>query len=208
LSVSGAVSAGEVFVSSSSLMTTAACTVNPLRTQAPFTFTTSGGSTFSLGLAGLPASSLRPSDFYLAAMTISGVNYSRTSTIAFQNLALHTLTFAPVLAAPTVTELPGAYKRLQVAVGALSQTFNQAIALQYGDGRGLISLSATRGYFDASTGTLTVPDLSAIAGWPSNAGVPSGGSGTWRVVAEGATSEGSACVENRMTFTGTRSGAY
>jgi hypothetical protein len=187
-------------------MTTAACTVNPLRTQPPFTFTATGGTSFSLNLVGVPASSLRPTDFYLASTTLSGSNFSRTSTIAFHDLATRTLPFAPLLAAPTVTELPGSYKRLQVVVGVLSQTYNQSISLQYGDIRGSIAVSATRDYFDASAGTLSTPDLSGVSGWPGGLGLSS--TGTWRLSADGATSVGSACAENRMTFTGTRSGTY
>ena len=107
---------------------------------------------------------MRPTDFYLATATLSGSNFSRTSTVAFHDLAARTLMFAPSLAVPTVTELPGTYKRLQVAVGALSQTYNQSISLQYGDVRGSIAVSATRDYFDASTGALAAPDLSAVPG--------------------------------------------
>jgi len=91
-------------------------------------------------------------------------------------------------------------------MGALSQTYNQSISLQYGDVRGSIAVSATRDYFDASAGTLATPDLSTVSGWPATLGLSS--AGTWRLVADGATSPGSACVENRMTFTGTRSGTY
>ena len=206
VTVTGPVTAGEVFGSASSLMTTAACIVNPLRTQAPFTFTTTGGASFSLTLVGVPASSLRPTDFYLASTVLSGSNSSRMSTIAFHEPATRTLALAPPLAVPTVTELPGTYKRLQVAVGAVSQTYNQSISLQYGDMRGSIAVSATRDYFDASAGTLATPDLSAVSGWPANLALSS--TGTWRLVADGATSAGPACVENRMTFTGTRSGIY
>jgi hypothetical protein len=103
LTVTGVVSAGEVFGSALSLMTTAACTVNPLRGQQPFTFTAAGATTFSQTLVGVPVSSLRPADFYLATITLSGSNFSRTSTIAFHDLATRTLTFAPLLAVPTVT---------------------------------------------------------------------------------------------------------
>ena len=60
LTVTGTANAGEVFVSASSLMTTAACTVNPLRMQQPFTFTASGGTSFSVGLAGVPSVELAP----------------------------------------------------------------------------------------------------------------------------------------------------
>ncbi|HEY9229860.1 MAG TPA: hypothetical protein VIP11_24630 [Gemmatimonadaceae bacterium] len=208
VTATGPMMAGETFSSSSSLMTTAACTVNPIRSLQGFTATVPSGPSVTLSLFGIPASSMRPDDYYLASASITGPNTSRTATVAFHNLEARTLFFAPLLAVPTVTELSGAYKRLQVNVGALSQTFNRTVSLQYGDSRGTISVLATRSFFEASGGIIATPDLSGASGWPAGAGVPSASTGTWRLVAEGSTSEGSACVENRMTFTSSRSGSY
>jgi hypothetical protein len=190
-----------------SLMTTAQCTVNPLRTNASFTFTSSGGVSFGLNPIGIPASSLRDNDYYLMSAIVVSNAMSRTSTVAFHNSAARTLALAPALPAAVVTEAPGSYKRLQLTLAGMSVAYNRSVSLQYGDPRAPILVKASRDYFNGAAAQLTTPDLSAVAGWPSGVGSTSG-SGTWRVVAEGNSSDGAGCVEDRTTVTGIRTGSY
>lgn len=208
ITVAGSVTSGESFSTMTNLLTTAACTVNPLRAGQGVTFTGTGGASFPSTPYGLLPELLRPTDFYLYEIAVASPRGTRTSSVAFRSPVVGTLPFAPELANSTVSTLPGSYKRLQAALGGLPAVYNRTVSLHYGDARTSVSVVATRGYLDATSAVLAAPDLSAVSGWPDGAGVPASTAGNWRVTAEGSSSEGSACVQNRTTFSGTRVGVF
>jgi hypothetical protein len=107
-----------------------------------------------------------------------------------------------------VAVVPGAYKRLQVTFGPIPATYNRGVALQYTDAFKSMSVGGSAAYVAATGATLTMPDLSDVSGWPSGAGVGASTTGSWRFTADGSTSTGPACVENRVTYSGTRTGTY
>jgi hypothetical protein len=71
-----------------------------------------------------------------------------------------------------------------------------------------VTVSGTSGYLAVTGNTLTMPDLSDASGWPSGAGIGVTASASWRFTAEGSSSVGPACVENRVTYSSTRTGGY
>jgi len=207
ITVAGTVTAGETFSNSTSYLTTAACTANFLYASAPFTLS-SGQLNFSLSTLGLPASVQRPDDYHLVTVLITSSDGFRSSSIAFHAAGLRSLSLAPAVSAPTVAVLPGPYKRLRATFGALPPAYNRAVALQYTDGRESMTVSGSPAYLAATGATLAMPDLADVSGWPSGAAIPATATGQWRFVVDGSTSPGTACVENRVSYSGVRTGVY
>ena len=208
INISGSVTAGEAYSTSTSYLTTAACTSNFLYASPPIALTGTGQLGFPLATLGLPATAQRPEDYYLVSILITGPSTLRTSSIAFHAAGPRSLAVGPVLSGVSVAAVPGAYKRLQATFGTIPTTFNRSVALQYSDALKSMTVSATVGYVAVAGTTLTMPELSDVSGWPSGAGIGATNSGSWRFTAEGSSSVGPACVENRVTYSSARTGGY
>src|SRR5258708_27803025 len=118
-------------------LTTSACTANALYTSSPILVNT---------IFGIPDSFRRASDFHL--LTITGIQGStkRTTSMTFQQLANRSGTLPAAVTLSPISALPGGYKRLEVAIGALAAEYNGATTLRYSAFSRLMSVTATRGY--------------------------------------------------------------
>lgn len=206
--ISGPVAAGETYTHTLSYLTSAACDTSLLYTSPGFSFSSGGQVNFPLSTLALPDSVRRTSDYYLLTVFLTGNGSFRSSSIAFHAPGAHALQLAPLVPTTTVSAVPGAYERLKASFGSIPEAYNRAAALTYDDGSRTMTVSASRSYADSAAGILTMPDLSLVSGWPSAAAIPSGATGSWRLTLEGSTSPGSACSENRVTYSSGRTGQY
>ena len=185
---------GDTFVLAMSYLTTAACTVNSLFPQS------AGGQLF-----GIPASAQRPTDFHLLNVAASNPRQVRTSTVTFHTFANQLVTMQPALAIPTVEAVNGPYLRERVRFGTIPSGYGDAVSFRYTDGRHVMSVMASLGYAGSNGPVLTMPDLSAVAGWQNSFAYTAGASGTWLASAEGSNGQGP-CTEGRRTYTATVNG--
>ena len=208
ITITGAATAGEAYSNSTSYLTTAACTANFLYASPPVTLTGTGQLSFSLSTLGLPLTVQRPSDFYLVSVLLTSLGSTRTSSIAFHAAGPRSLAIAPALSAVSVAPVSGTYKRLQATFGQLPALYNRGVALTYSDALKSMTVSGSSGYVAATGTILTMPDLSNASGWPTVAAIGASASGSWRFSADGSSSTGPACVENRVTYSAAKTGGY
>ena len=208
ITLNGTVTAGEAFANSTSYLTTAACTANFLYANPATTFTGTGSVNFALTTLGFPAAVQRATDFYLVSVLMTTTGAFRSSSISFHAPASRSLTVAPPVPLPVVTTLAGGFKRLQATFDVPPAVYNRAVTLQYADALKSMTVSGTVAYLAAAGASLAMPDLSTISGWPSSASISTSATGQWRFTMDGNTSPGSACVENRVAYSGGRTGTY
>jgi hypothetical protein len=141
----------------------------------------------------IPLAQLNANDFqHLDAGTTTGTNGGRVASVYFRNPLNQTLVLGPDLNTPTVTKLvtaPNARPRVQLA----SQTeYNRQFDAVFGQStrNGGVIVGATAGYYGSApvTWDVTVPDLSAAAGWNSAWGLQDGTPIDWSVLAQGGAS--------------------
>jgi hypothetical protein len=175
---------------------------------------------------GVPPAVQRATDFHELAATTSSDNLlslilgllpqdgfgsgneSRTVRIMFHTLATRPVVFGAPLAAPTVTSVGGAYKRLQ-AVVTIPVDYPSSATLIYGPQQGgnSVRITASVGWLGTTTAaTIVAPDLSAVAGFSSAWGPPSGIVAPWLVTVTGTNLTTSECVEGGFVKTSRRSG--
>jgi hypothetical protein len=208
ITINGPVTTGELYSNSITYLTTAACTANFFYASPPVSLTGTGSLNFSLSTIGLPAAVQRASDYYLVTVLITGASAFRSASISFHAPGARLLTIAPPVPATTVTTLAGGYKRLRAAFDNVPAAYNRSVTLQYGDALKSMTVSGTGAYVATAGAALAMPDLSVVSGWPSSASISTSGSGNWRLTMDGNTSPGSACVENRVSYSGGRTGTY
>lgn len=209
VAINGPFAAGETYSHSVTYLTTSACEGGLLYTSPGVSLTTGGQLAFTLTTIAVPASVQRPDDYYEIAVYLGGNNSFRSSTIAFHAPGTHPLQLAPLVPSVSVSAVPSSYKRLQATFATLPQPYNRTVTLSYADDSRSASVSASRAYADATGATMIeMPDLSTVTGWPSSAAIPSGATGGWQFTLAGNTSEGSRCVENRVSYLGARTGQF
>lgn len=185
---------GDPIVQAMSYLTTSACTVNALFPQA------GGGQ-----LLGIPSSAQRPTDYHLLTVTASNPRQVRSSTVTFHTFVNPLVTIQPALAIPTVGAINGPYLRERVTFGPIPPGYGDAVSFRYTDGRHLMAIVASIAYAGSNGPILTMPDLSAVAGWQSAFAYTTGASGNWFAAAEGSNGQGP-CTEGRRTYTATVNG--
>jgi hypothetical protein len=208
ITLNGTVTAGEAFSNSTSYLTTAACTANFLYANPATTFTGTGSVNLALTTLGFPPAVQRPTDFYLVTVLTTTTGAFRSSSISFHSPASRSLTIAPPVPLPVVTTLAGGFKRLQASFDTPPAVYNRTVTLQYADALKSMTVSGSVAYVAAAGALLAMPDLSTVSGWPSSASISTSATGQWRFTMDGNTSPGSACVENRVAYSGGRTGTY
>jgi hypothetical protein len=178
-------------------LTTAACTPNLLLHNNTST------------MWGVPEEAQRPDDFHMQTIRWNTPTGAVTASEVFHRLANRTFAWPQAVSNPTVTVLPGGHQRLRAFHSAIPAVYTTRRQLQYTDGGNrTMSVAASTAHFVAMGLTLTMPDLSGVAGWPTNLAIPAGSGGIWTFVAEGSNGAGPLCTEGRRVVSGYRRGGY
>ena len=167
--------------------------------------------------SGIPTGMQRATDFhqiYVTGVTQASPTAPPTATRTVQEwfrvLGNRDVALPAAMPAPTITTLPGPYKRLQAAYTVPADyQLNTIFAYTEGSGMRFASVSASLGYLGSPNATLAMPNFDGLANW-NNAWPPASNStGTWFTNANG-NNLGAAgiCVENARVVGATRSGAY
>jgi hypothetical protein len=127
INITGSVTTGEAYSTSTSYLTTAACTANFLYASPPIALTGTGQIGFPLSTLGVPTTVQRSDDYYLVSILITGPNTLRTSSIAFHAAGPRSLAVGPVLPTVSVAAIPGGYRRLQATFGTIPTTTIEAL---------------------------------------------------------------------------------
>jgi hypothetical protein len=198
-SVIGVVSAGESLTHSMAYLTRSDCTFNELYA--------SGAHGFTPTVFGIPAAVQRPDDYHYLTVISAGASSYRSVSASFQAFQQRGMTLPPVINAPTMLALPGPYKRLQAAFGALPAAYNGTVELRYNDGVRTVLVQASNGYIAAPTVTITTPDLSGVAGFPIANAISPSATVLWNATLNGGAETVSLCTQNRTSVLGRRSGS-
>jgi hypothetical protein len=180
-------------------LTTSACTAN---------FLYAGGLSGAVFIFGVPDSLRRASDFHQLIISATQGLTRRTTTVTFQQLTNRNVIFPAAVSLSALNTLPAGYKRLEVTVGPVAAEYNGATTLRYSAFSRSMQVSATSGYTGSATFGVGIPDFGGVSGWSNDYGVPLDAQGSWSIVLDGASSAGSACVQNRRAVTYTRTGAF
>ena len=199
MTITGSSVAGDLLSHSLSYLTRDACTENAL-------FTRSGvGTTFTA--LGIPEAYQRAGDFHQVTVRNAGALGIRTATTAMHVLETRSITLPNVIGAPDVRTLAGAYKRLQVTVGATAPAYNGPMVLQYQDRLKTMSLTASRAYVGNASVTLAMPDFSNVADWIPAAAIGRDTQVQWTLSIDGGDLSQPRCTEGRTTVRITRTGS-
>ncbi len=139
--------------------------------------------------AAIPLAQLNANDIQYLIAGATGANGGREAWVFFRNPLNQTLALGPELNTPTVTKLvtaPNARPRVQLAS---QPEYNRAIVAGFFQStrNGGVVVQATPGYYGGvpATWDVTMPDLSAAAGWNSAWGLQDGTPIDWSVSARG-----------------------
>jgi hypothetical protein len=116
-----------------------------------------------------------------------------------------TLSIQPLLTTPGLAVLPGSYLREQATFGGIAPSYNTSVSLRYTEGRHTMTVTASIAYAGSNNPTVTMPDLSGIAGWQNSYAYATGAAGTWFASADGSNG-GAPCTEGRSAYNATTSG--
>jgi hypothetical protein len=121
----------------------------------------------------------------------AGATSSRFGVLYFSAVADKTITLGPVLTAPTITTVATSpYARLRAQLGTQAE-YNQLASVSYSQGSGAtartMGVFMTAAYAGGQPNDLTIPDLSAAAGWDNTWGLQAGVTTTWNVFKAGGT---------------------
>ena len=176
---------------SMSYLTTPACVANSMY------------SAFTPTMFGIPASEQRATDYHLMTVFLNAPTVNptilRSTSITFHLLANRTVTLPPVVAAPPITSIPGAVKRLSAFLSDFHAFSNASVTFQFSDGTRAMTVRATSAAVGTSNVTLAMPDLSGVSGLPSGALMPATSAGKWSVTFDGASSNDPLCTEGLTT---------
>lgn len=171
----------------------------------------------SFSARGFPASRQRASDYHQVIVSTTtrqgGLLYpiaQRSVAESFHSMAPRSLTLAAAIQQPTVTTLPGSYKRLQAVFG-FAADYNGVISLSYTTGAQskTATITATPAWIGGNTATLSLPDFDGVAGWNSVWAPASSATGVWTAMATGSTLVGpTLCSENARVVSSLRQGGY
>jgi len=141
--------------------------------------------------AAIPLAQLDANDIQYLDVSTGGATAGRGTFQYFRNPLNQTIALGPYLNTPTVTKLvtaPNARPRVQLAS---QPEYNRSISIVFTQSTlsGAVLVGATPGYYGGvpATWDLTMPDLSAAAGWNSAWGLQDGTPIDWAVLAEGGT---------------------
>ena len=190
---------GDLVSHSMSYLTTPACTVNPLYIGAFGT---------SAVMSGVPGPLQRVDDFHLLTVTALGSGRTRVLTQTFRAMTARTLTLPPLLGVPVIATVPASYMVLQATVGSIPLAYNGSVTFRYVAGTRSMSVSASVGYAGTSFVALSIPDFSAVPGWPNASAIGPGEHGIWNLSLDGSTSSGSLCTDNRSTVFFNQQGSF
>jgi hypothetical protein len=166
---------------------------------------------------GFSASVQRSTDYHELLFTSTtrqgGVLFpvaQRTLTTTFHGMGTRNLTLGAPLAVPTITTLPGNYKRLQAAY-TLAAEYNSAAVLVYtvSSQSKVVTIAATPAWIGGSNVTLAMPNFSGLPGWNDAWPPAAAATGQWTTTVSGTTLTGpSLCVENGRIVTAMRAGSF
>jgi hypothetical protein len=164
---------------------------------------------------GFPAGLQRPTDYHQVMFTAttrqSGILFptaQRTLMETFQTMGARNLTLGAALAAPTISTLPGNYKRLQ-AVFTLAAEYNSGATLSYTASSKVVTIIATPAWLGGSSVTLSLPNFSGLPGWNDVWPPAASATGQWTAAVAGTTLTGpSLCTNNGRLVTAMRAGSY
>lgn len=129
---------------------------------------------------GFPASAQQAADLHLVYVSTP----TRSASLWVHAFGSQVLSLGGALTAPAITTLAGPYKRPQVTV-ALPVDYAFARYTWAAAGNGLTMLGSST-YFGGGTMTLTMPDLSGVAGYNVAAWAPAAASGGYTLAATSA----------------------
>jgi hypothetical protein len=181
---------GDLVSHSMSYLTTASCTANPLYIGAFGT---------SAVMSGVPGPLQRADDFHLLTVTAAATGRTRVLTQAFRTMSARTVTLPPLVGIPAISTLPAGYTILQATIGTIPTAYNGVVTFRYVAGTRSMSVNASIGYAGTSFAVLSMPDFSAVPGWPNASAIGPGEHGIWNLSLDGSSSSGSLCAENRTT---------
>lgn len=161
-------------------------------TSAPLTIDATPTATSTRPWRGVPAARQAAGDLHIliasATPSIQNSLVGRQVTRYVSAVADHTLTFGPSLSAVTTSAVTGGGMvrlRSQYTIQSAYDRFYVAQYQQSGNGR-INQMLVSRGYLQAgATYDVTIPDLSALAGWQSSFALASGVPVTWTFSAQG-----------------------
>jgi hypothetical protein len=164
------------------------------------------GTNFTM--RGIPGAQQRATDVHRIAVYASDENSFRFGTESFRALADRSVAFPAALPNPTITALPGRYKRIQATL-TLPSEYQTSLQLFVFAGTGTtIHTTASFGWLGGVAATLTAPDFSGVTGWSQSFVPASEASASWYLAASGANSAaaGGPCAENARFVTAYTSG--
>lgn len=176
-----------------------------------FTFGPLAGGGATRTVFGVPLARTQTGDLHiLQAIAVAGSTNVRIVAQYNRELTSRTLTFGPVLTAPTIASVATApYRRLR-ASGTLQSEYNQFIGASFTQSTGGTrswTITASAGFFPSTAYDLEVPDLSGVAGFNNTWGLITGTAVDWSISAsrvENGTN--GVFVENYRFLSGSRSG--
>ena len=139
---------------------------------------------------GFPASAQQAADLHRVYVSTP----TRSADRWIHAFGSQVLSLGGALTAPAITTLAGPYKRPQVTV-ALPVDYTFARYTWGAAGNGLTMVGSST-YFGGGTMTLTMPDLSGVAGYNVSAWAPAAASGSYTLVATSAMVE--ACTDGSV----------
>ncbi len=149
----------------------------------------------------IPLAQLNANDFQLLGALALSANRNRTAGLSFRNPLNQTLALGPDLNTPVVTKLvtaPNARPRVQLAS---QPEYNSSVLAFFAQStlQRSVAVTAEPGYYGGAPATwdVTVPDLSAAAGWNSAWGLQDGTPiDYWGVSAQGGLTLGIATIDS------------
>jgi hypothetical protein len=164
---------------------------------------------------GFPTTLQRATDYHQVLFSTttrqSGVLFpiaQRALIESFRTLSARTLNLGAPLPLPTITTLPGPYKRLQASF-SYGTEYNSAVTLTYTAQSKGVSITASPAWIGSTSATLSLPDFTGVAGWNNVWAPASGATGTWTVLVAGSTLVGQTlCAEGARVITAQRQGAF
>ena len=190
LSILGGVT-GETLTHSMNYLTTSACTFNPM-----YTGVIGSGNLMS----GVPLVLQRNDDFHHVTVTAIGSGRTRIVTQSFRVMGVRSVLLPGLPPLATVTTLPGPYKMLRLQAGTVSTAYDGMISFRYAGGARSMGVAASTRYTGTFGIALSMPDFSGIDGWPVNAPMGTGESGTWVMSLDGGARNASPCTDGRTTI--------
>lgn len=145
----------------------------------------------SPAIFGFPASAQQPADLHLVSVGTS----TRSTRRWVHAFGSQVISLGGALTVPAITTLAGPYKRPQVTVTVPADYSVASYSWGAASGNEL-TMVGTSGYFGSGTMTLTMPDLSGVAGYNVAAWAPAAASGSYMLMATSALVE--ACTDGSV----------